>query len=141
MRFGGGNLILIDTNVFLEAALGQEKSEECNALLTAVSEKKVEATVTHFTVHGVSAVLARGRRVLEFLRAIEGSQGLSVYDSEVSDEISTAILSQKIGRDFDDALQYFVAMKIGAEAIVSFDRHFDNLDIPRLEPSEVLTKG
>ncbi|MGI0084843.1 MAG: type II toxin-antitoxin system VapC family toxin, partial [Nitrososphaerales archaeon] len=61
--------------------------------------------------------------------------------SEVSDEISTAILSQKIGRDFDDALQYFVAMKIGAEAIVSFDRHFDNLDIPRLEPSEVLTKG
>lgn len=27
-----------------------------------------------------------------------------------------------------------------AEAIVSFDKHFDMLDIPRLEPLEILAK-
>ena len=126
--------------MFIEAALAQERAQECEELLTAVSERRVEATVSHFTVHGVAAVLARGRRLLEFFRAIEGSQGLSVYDSSVSDELSAAILSEKIGRDFDDALQYFVAMKVGAEAIVSFDGHFDGLNIPRLEPSKVLAK-
>lgn len=140
MRFGDEKLILIDTNIFLEAALNQERSEECQALLTAVSERKVEAIVTHFTIHGVAAVLARGQRLLDFFRAIERSPSLLVYDSSITDELSVAILSEKIKRDFDDTLQYFIAEKIGAEGIVSFDRHFDGLDIPRLEPSEILAK-
>jgi len=42
--------------------------------------------------------------------------------------------------DFDDCLQYYVAKKLGAEAIVSFDKHFNGLDIPRKEPEEVLSK-
>jgi predicted nucleic acid-binding protein len=134
-------LILIDTNIFLEAALGQEKSDDCQELLTAISESKIEATVTHFTVHGVAAVLARGQRVLDFFRAIEGSQGLTVYDSSIIDELSIAILSEKISRDFDDTMQYFVAEKIGAEAIVSFDRHFDGLPIPRIEPAQILSES
>lgn len=134
-------MILIDTNIFLEAALGQEKSDECQELLAAISESKIEATVTHFTVHGVAALLARGQRVLDFFRAIEGSQGLTVYDSSIIDELSIAILSEKLSRDFDDTLQYFVAEKIGAEAIVSFDRHFDGLPIPRIEPAQILRKS
>ena len=134
-------MILIDTNIFLEAALGQEKSDDCQELLTAISESKIEATVTHFTVHGVAAVLARGQRVLDFFRAIEGSQGLTVYDSSIIDELSIAILSEKISRDFDDTMQYFVAEKIGAEAIVSFDRHFDGLPIPRIEPAQILSES
>jgi len=43
-----------------------------------------------------------------------------------------------IKRDFDDALQYYVAKKLGAKAIVSFDKHFDGLDVPRLEPKQVI---
>lgn len=133
-------MILIDTNIFLEAALGQERSEECQALLTAVARGKVEATVTHFTIHEVAAVLAQGERLLDFFRAIEGSEGMSVYDSSITDEMAISILSEKIRRDFDDTLQYFVAEKIGAIGIASLDKHFDGLDIPRLEPSEILAK-
>jgi predicted nucleic acid-binding protein len=118
--------------------LGQERFEECRELLQAIAERKVEATVTHFTLHRVAAVLARGQRLLDFFRAIENSQGLSVYDSSTSDELSVAMLSEKIGKDFDDTLQYFVAEKIAAQGIVSFDRHFDGLNIPRLEPSQIL---
>ncbi|MHB1709637.1 MAG: hypothetical protein ACYCT2_09210 [Thermoplasmataceae archaeon] len=40
---------------------------------------------------------------------------------------------------FDDAMQYYVAKKLGAEAIVSFDHDFDNLDIRRLEPNQIKT--
>jgi predicted nucleic acid-binding protein len=42
--------------------------------------------------------------------------------------------------DFDDALQYYVAKRLGAEAIVSYDRHFDKLDVPRIEPSTLIKK-
>ncbi len=45
---------------------------------------------------------------------------------------------EKTGLDYGDTLQYYVAKKTGAEAIVSYDKHFNNLDIPRREPREYL---
>lgn len=39
-----------------------------------------------------------------------------------------------------DALQYFIALKIGAEGIVSFDKDFDVLDIPRIDQRKLLKK-
>jgi predicted nucleic acid-binding protein len=125
--------------VFLEAALGQEKASECQLLLSEIANGRIEASVSHFTIHAIEAVLARGDKMLDFVRAIEGSKGLTVSESTISDELTAAILTGKIGRDFDDSLQYFMAKKIGAKYIVSFDTHFDSLDIPRRSPSEVLS--
>lgn len=34
-------------------------------------------------------------------------------------------------------MQYYVMKKPGAEKIVSFDRYFDGLDIPGVEPKDV----
>jgi hypothetical protein len=73
-----------------------------------------------------------------FLRNLEHSVGLSIYDTSLSDEMAVALISKKIGLDFDDALQYFVAKKLGVEAIASFDEHFDKLDVRRVEPRELL---
>lgn len=42
--------------------------------------------------------------------------------------------------DFDDALQYYAAKRLGVEAIVSYDKHFDKLDVPRTEPFHILRK-
>ena len=50
------------------------------------------------------------------------------------------MLTKARSPDFDDALQYYVAKTLGAEAIVSYDRHFDKLDVPRIEPSELIKK-
>ena len=55
--------------------------------------------------------------------------------------MAAALISQKIKRDFDDTLQYYVAEKLGADAIVSYDEHFDDLDIRRMEPQELLQKA
>jgi predicted nucleic acid-binding protein len=52
--------------------------------------------------------------------------------------MAIALIAQKIGLDFDDALQYYVAKELGVDAIVSFDEHFDRLDIRRLEPRNLL---
>ncbi len=67
--------------------------------------------------------------------------GLYVFDTTLADEVSAAILTGGIKLDFDDAIQYYAAKKLGAEAIVSFDHDFDDLDIPRLEPHQVRTAG
>ncbi len=135
-------MFLIDTNIFLELALDQEKAEDCASFLTAVSDGTVEAIVTHFTVHAVETSIGKGNRLTEFLRNIESSHGLRVSDASISEEVSIAVLAEKVGKlDFEDAVQYFVAKKSDSSAIVSFDRHFDGLDLPRVTPGEALKKS
>ncbi|MDG6925564.1 MAG: type II toxin-antitoxin system VapC family toxin [Nitrososphaerota archaeon] len=136
-----GGLILIDTNVFLEVLLDQKKAGECKALLKKVSAGELEAVVSHFTVHAVEAQIGSGPGLVEFLRTIENSLGLSVHDTDLSDEIAASLLARSLGRDFDDSLQYYLAKKLGVEAIVSFDHDFDGLDLKRAEPSEVIASG
>ncbi len=102
------------------------------------SAGEVEATVTHFSVHAVEAVMGGGDNLALLLANLERSEGLYVYDTTVADEVAAVVLAGKIRKDFDDALQYYVAKKVGAEGIVSFDKHFDGLDLRRLEPNAVL---
>ncbi|MEM3012062.1 MAG: hypothetical protein QW084_01700 [Candidatus Hadarchaeales archaeon] len=50
----------------------------------------------------------------------------------MEEELEASILTKNLGLDFDDGLQYFVTKKLGAEAIVSFDR----TDLRRLNPEK-----
>lgn len=52
--------------------------------------------------------------------------------------MAAALMSEKIGLDFDDTLQYYMAKKLGVDAVVSFDEHFDNVDLQRVEPRDLL---
>lgn len=133
-------MILLDTNIFLELLLDQKRAAECESLLELVSKGEMEAAVTHFAVHAVEAALVSGENLERFLRNLEHSMGLYIYDTNLSEEMAAALISKKISRDFDDTLQYYVAKKLGADAIVSFDEHFDGLDIRRAEPHDILHK-
>ena len=46
-------------------------------------------------------------------------------------------LAAECGLDMDDAIQYSSALSVKTDAIISFDRHFDRLEIQRLEPMDV----
>jgi predicted nucleic acid-binding protein len=132
-------MITIDTSVFIELNLNQEKAEQAGALLQAIGLGKIEANVSHFAVHALEAGFRSQKETREFLKNIETSKGLHVYDTSIADEISIAALAEEVGLDFDDAAQYYVARKTDSSSIVSFDRHFDKLkDIPRKEPASIL---
>lgn len=138
MEESGLKLILIDTNIFLELLLGREKCEDCEKFLDTVSEGGIEAIVTRFSVHAVEVVLNDPNLILQFIRNIQNSLGLDIYDTSLEDEVAISMLMDKVKLDFDDALQYYVAKKFGVKAIVSYDKHFDNLDIIRKEPSDFI---
>ncbi len=128
-------MILVDTNIFLELFLDQEKAEDVKQFLDKVSRGDIEAIVTDFTVHACEVLLNNPNLILLFLRNIEGSLGITIYNTSIGDGIASSMLMDKIGLDFDDSLQYYVAKKVGVEAIISFDKHFDKVDIVRREPS------
>lgn len=131
-------MILLDTNIFLELLLDRKGASDCEHLLSTISTGKIEAVTTHFTVHAIEVLLRIEERVMPFLRNLENSKGLYVYDTGISEEIAASILSKRLKRDFDDTIQYYTAKRLGAEAIVSYDKHFDGLDIPRVEPPQIL---
>lgn len=131
-------MILIDANVFLEVLLGRKKAGECEALLNKVSKGDEQAVVSSLSIHGIESFMGGGQAVTGFLQNLAGSRGLSVLQTDVSEEIAVSLLSASIRRDFDDSLQYYLAKKTGSRCIVSFDSHFDGLDILRVEPAELL---
>jgi predicted nucleic acid-binding protein len=129
--------ITVDTSVLIELLLDQHRAKESEALLNAIAQGRLEAAVSHFTVHAIEAMLSP-QKLSSFLKDVETSRGLTVHETTISDEQSVSILSGKIGLDFDDSIQYYVAKRTSSSAIVSFDKHFDGCGIPRREPIQIL---
>jgi hypothetical protein len=134
-------MYLVDTNIFLELLLGRKKSNDCEEFLNLVADGRIDAVVTSFSIHAVEAIIGKNYRLLQdFLRNVINSIGLRVYMTTNEEELEAAIVAEKTKLDFDDGIQYFVAKKLGVRAIISFDEHFDGLDIPRKEPKEILNE-
>ncbi len=134
-------MYLIDTNVFLEVMLSRKRKNECKKLLRLLRNGKVKGVVTDFTVHSIIVLmdsLGRLDGLEKFLSSMKAYKGLYVYPTSIVEEIRAVRIARERGLDMDDAIQYSAALTIGAEAIVSFDRDFDGLDIPRVEPRDIV---
>ncbi len=129
---------LIDTNIFLEVILEQEKSRES---LDFLSKTNVfEFFVTDYTLHSIGALLVRRRLHEVFQQFLSDMlldseiEVISVLAEEMPELIKAA---KKFNLDFDDAYQYLAARKYDL-ILVSFDADFDRTDRGRKMPSQVL---
>ena len=130
---------LIDTNIFLEILLDQEKSRECQDILERAGNGKIECVVTHFTVHAIEGLLTDDlETVRKFVKNLENSSGIKIVDTTLAEEREIASNAEDFGLDFDDSMQFSVARKQGIEKIISLDKDFDKTSIERIEPSEII---
>jgi predicted nucleic acid-binding protein len=130
-------VLLIDTNIFLEVLLSRPRVDESKKLLASLRDGKRNGAITDFTVHSIIVIMERFGKLNElktFLSSLLAYKGLFVYSTTITDEIRSTEIALKRKLDMDDAIQYSSALSLGASAIVSFDKHFDGLDVPRLEP-------
>jgi len=129
-------MYLIDTNIFLEVLLGQKNKEKCKSFLRRIySGEKV--VVTSFSLHSIIVIMesfGKTKELKQFLLSLLELKGMIIVYTRLEDEIKILELAGSKNLDFDDALQYYVAKLYKAEAIISYDRHFDDLDIRREEP-------
>ena len=134
-------MYLVDTNIFLEVLLSQKRKDECKKFLSMLRDGKIEGVVTDFTIHSIIVLMDGLKKLAElkiFLSSLTAYKGLYVYTTSIFDEINAVEVAEKNSLDMDDAIQYVAALSINADAIVSFDRDFDNLKIPRKEPKQLL---
>jgi len=131
---------LIDTNIFLEVLLGRKNKDECISLFKMIERGEVKAFTTSFVIHSIEVIMDNFKKINElriFLEVIAEFKGLEIYSTDIKDEIS-AIDMMKGGLDFDDALQSYIATKLGAK-IISFDKHFDKVrGLERLIPKDIV---
>lgn len=132
-------MFLIDTNIFLEVMLGRAKRKACIEFLNAVKTGREKAAVTDFTIYSIMIILdGRGklRELGRFLRSFSAYKGLTLYATSLEDKLDAVELTVSGEFDVDDAVQYASARSLGAKAIISLDRHFDDHVIPRMDPGD-----
>ena len=136
-------MYFIDTNIFLEIELKQNKSEQCKEFLKRVLNGEIQAFTSDFNLDSVAVIMGakkcRAKSIFKFLLDIMAFEGLTIYSLNMVDRIVATKYMQKHGLTFDDAVTYFVAKSLGIKELISFDPHFDGLpEIKRLEPKDVI---
>ena len=115
---------LLDSNIWLEELLNQEKADDVYDFL-----KKTDSSllcISEFSLYSIGLILNRLEKIEsfdDFVKDIHSSETkvIRLLPKDMSDVIKTI---KKFGLGFDDAYQYVAAEKYGL-VIVSFDSDFD----------------
>ncbi len=129
--------LLLDTNVFLEILLEQERADEARTLLKKTSEH--EFFLSDFSLHSIGLMLFRQKRHIAFEQFVKDmllDAGVTLTGLFPEDMMAVTDAAQRFNLDFDDAYQYAAAAKSGL-TLVSFDGDFDRTDRGRKTPAEI----
>ncbi|MBI3023345.1 MAG: type II toxin-antitoxin system VapC family toxin [Thaumarchaeota archaeon] len=133
--------MLVDSNIFLEVELAQERGQVSRKFLSMLSKGEEKAFTTEFHLDNVTIVMenyGRGwRDIAVFLTSIIQYEGLKIYPLSILDKIGAASVMREEGLDFDDALLAYAAKKENSKTIVSYDQDFDRVSwLTRREPED-----
>jgi predicted nucleic acid-binding protein len=131
-------MYLIDTNVWLERLLGQDKSDEVGQFLDQTPSNQL--FLTDFAFHSICVILTRLKQkavLLDFVQDVfvNGAVTLVSLKPEETPRLVDAI--DKYNLDFDDAYQC-VAAEQNDLVIVSFDNDLDKTAKGKKTPAEIL---
>jgi predicted nucleic acid-binding protein len=102
--------------------------------------RETTGLVTDFAVHSIIVTMDSLKKLDElkiFLSSLTAYKGLAIYHTTIADELNAIEIALTEKLDMDDAIQYSTALSTSAKAIISFDKHFNNLKIPRIEPKQI----
>lgn len=131
-------MFLVDTNIWLEQFLDQERAEEVKSFLDQTPSNLLY--ISDFTLHSIGIVLSRLNKIEAFLLFIQDAfvdGAVSLVRLEPQDMRRLAEVMVQHNLDFDDAYQYVVA-ETRQLVIISLDSDFDQTPLGRKTPADVL---
>jgi predicted nucleic acid-binding protein len=131
-------MYLVDTNIWLERLLEQDRSDEVRQFLDRIPTDQL--LITDFSFHSMGVIFHRLKRRTDFLTfvqdiLIDGSIALIALQPLHMQRVVELMDLYQL--DFDDAYQYVAAEQYGA-TIVSFDNDFDTTPLGRTTPAQIL---
>ena len=130
-------MFLLDTNIWLEELLEQERSKEVSSFLNRTPASHLH--MTDFSYHSIGVIFSRLKMMDDFLVFTEDvlvKSNVTLIRLAPAEMIQIPRLCKTYGLDFDDAYQYVAAESNGLD-IISFDRDFDGTKLGRKEPKDV----
>lgn len=123
-------MYLVDTNIFLEILLKQEKSEYCKSFLY----KNIgRIYLTDFTLHSIGVLLFRQDEEELFLKFVSDILTKVQLVSLPKDRYKDVyITKKKINLDFDDSYQYCVCERFGLK-LITMDSDFKKVEGKKVE--------
>jgi predicted nucleic acid-binding protein len=136
-------MMVIDANIFLEAALERKRGRSCRRFLESVRDGVIKAAVTDFHIDTILVVLeTHGMgwpEISNFLASLFRSKGLTVHSPGLVGRLRAAKVMRDEGIDFDDALIVQTVRDLSGGIVVSYDRHFDSVEgVERRIPEDLL---
>lgn len=131
-------MYLVDTNIWLERLLHQERSDEVGRFLDRIPSERL--FITDFSLHSIGVVLHRLRRLDALLCFVQDAfidGAVVLIHLEPEDMQHLVRVMEELRLDFDDAYQYMAAQKHDL-TIVSLDSDFDRTDRGRKTPEGIL---
>jgi len=136
-----GRLIYpIDTNVWLELLLGQDRAGEVRQFLQRVEPHRL--AITEFSLYSIGVILTRLGKddaFADFLSDTIEDSGVIRVRLDTVDLKRVLTMRQQFRLDFDDGCQYVAAEKHGY-VLISLDSDFDHTDRGRKTPVEALAQ-
>jgi uncharacterized protein len=116
---------LVDTNVFLEILLNQEKDKECKEFL---NKNIISLCISDFSLHSIGIILCQAKRLHlfdEFLKDI--LININILHIPVSQYIKINEIISNYHLDFDDSYQYLISQYHNL-SIVTLDKDFNKIN-------------
>jgi predicted nucleic acid-binding protein len=115
---------LIDTNVFLEILLNQEKKELCKKCLT---DRFGEIAISDFSLHSVGMILFRNKK-FELLNSFVNDvlSQIEILTLRNKQYLEISQIAKKFNLDFDDAYQVTIA-SVRNLIIITMDKDFEKV--------------
>ena len=129
-------MYLVDTNIFLEALLEQEKMPIVRSFFQSTDLE--EMFITDLSLHSIGIILFRLRKFKLFASFLNDIvvDGINIISLTPEDLEELEKIAQSFNLDFDDAYQYLAAEKHDLQ-LISFDRDFDRTERKKKEPQEI----
>jgi hypothetical protein len=129
--------LLLDTNIFLEIILEQERAADAKNLLSKINEHNF--FISHYSLHSIGTLLFYKKKFdtfQVFIQEILIDAGVELLSLSIEELSSLHKVSLKYNLDFDDSYQYATAENHNL-TIVSFDGDFDSTEKKRKEPNKI----
>ncbi len=117
-------MFLLDTNIFLEILLEQEKSKKCKKFLEAHIGN---LHISDFTFHSIGVILFRQNADQSFLNFISDISSKVKFNSLPINKYKDVVeIKDSLGLDFDDSYQYNICKHFDLK-LVTMDKDFKNV--------------
>lgn len=137
-----GAVVFVDTNVFLRILTADQArmAADSKRLIEQAESGEVELHTSHLALAEIVWTLGSQyglprEEIAAMMRDLLGLRSLHVDHKEMLGDAVDLYATANV--DFIDAYHAVDVRRRGIERIVSYDRDFDRLGVPRVEPADV----